>query len=649
MAKLRTIDAICTSVQSIKKYVDKTIPEYDTKTISKRIISNESLHPNSDEWYLYYEVDSFGFEIGNEYAVNVTADGVTYHGKFIAQDLQDGRVGAINFIEDGMQDIFFEEFTDTNMDMPRCLGYFQILDNLDYDYNYNDDMAVVYISLGEHEDGTPEVINNIEIDSTVTQTVPLSTELLKTHKLITDEEKNKLLTKTEGIIYYAQDIRVGDLTNPGINIEDVVYREESQKYVQKFNYNFGILYAHVYKATVLLSNWKTVDVYSDEVWDDYRPTAFFTFTNPLTGNEVSFAFRDKSSPDSLVAFDEAYFEINDISEIQWINIVCVKQQLTTQYIEETGLKFTTSEEKEKWSNKQDKIIYRSNETTIISLRNKVPLDGTLFILDYPLGLVDGEQYSAKIKFAEGIFELEESSLFSFLGLERVTDLNYEIKNNYMIFTDKFVAYSENGVIFLEVGDEGAGFFIAVDRVGMNLETGEQYLTNDSSALLCLEEFIKLVDYVEIVGPRQYEISENFFNTHELVSTFTQDDFDEMVGDIFGDQYKSKAFFTFIDSDAAPKEYKYPYIEEPYYAKELICNIYHDDGTVTTTPFWMMGGEDPGSNYSYVASVSPDNGGVSVMINNVNDKNEWRIVLDYDLSSYFVMPEGISKIEVVVIP
>ena len=300
--------------------------------------------------------------------------------------------------------------------------------------------------------------------------------------------------------------------------------------------------------------------------------------------------------------------------------------------------------------KQDKIIYKSNETTIIPLRNKVPLDGSLFILDYPLGLVDGGEYSVKLKFAEGIFEFEESALFSFLGLERVTDLNYEIKNNYMTFTNKFVAYSENGIIFLEVGYEGAGFFIAVDRVGMNLETGEQYLTNDSSALLCLEEFVKLVDYVEIVGPRQYEISENFFNTHKLVSPFTQDDFDEIVGNIFGDQYKSKATFTFIDTDAAPKEYKYPYIEEPYYAKELICNIYYDDGTVTTIPFMMMGEGVPGSNnYSYVASVSPDNGGVSIMINNANDENEWRIILDYDLSSYFVMPEGMNKIEVVVIP
>ena len=300
--------------------------------------------------------------------------------------------------------------------------------------------------------------------------------------------------------------------------------------------------------------------------------------------------------------------------------------------------------------KQDKIIYKSNETTIIPLRNKVPIDGCLFILDYSLGLVDGEQYSVKIKFIEGVFESEESTLFSFLGLERTTDLNYEIKNNYMIFINKFVAHSENGAMFLEVGNEEATYFIAADRVGMNLETGDQYLTNDSSALFCLEGFVKLIDHVEIIGSRQYEINENFFNTHELVSTFTQDDFDEIVENIFGDQYKSRAVFTFVDIDAAPKEYKYPYIEEPYYAKELICNIYHDDGTVTTTPFWIMGEGGPGSdNYSYYAPVSSDNGGVSIMINNANDENEWRIILDYDLSSYFVMPEGMNKIEVVVIP
>lgn len=387
------------------------------------------------------------------------------------------------------------------------------------------------------------------------------------------------------------------------------------------------------------------------------------YGNPVYGvyaNSI-FVHTYKSSDGSNVIKVKVYnsLGIPDMDSITINEIAYLSSEFFDEY------RFVTKEEKQEWNEKadkkyveyienennkkQDKIIYKSNETTTISLRNKVPLDGGIFLLDYPLGLVDGEQYSAKIKFAEGIFELEESALFDFLGLERVTDLNYEIKNNYMIFTNKFVAYSENGVMFLQVGNEETSFFMLIDGVGMNLETGDQYLTNDSSALFCLESFVKLIDYVEIIGPRQYEISENFFNTHELVSTFAQDDFDEIVGNIFGDQYKSKAVFTFVDSDAAPKEYKYPYIEEPYYAKELICNIYHDDGTVTTTPFWMMGGEDPGSNYSYVASVSPDNGGVSVMINNVNDKNEWRIVLDYDHSSYFVMPEGISKIEVVVIP
>lgn len=372
------------------------------------------------------------------------------------------------------------------------------------------------------------------------------------------------------------------------------------------------------------------------------------YGNPVYGvyaNSI-FVHTYKSSDGSNVIKVKVYnsLGIPDMDSITINEIAYLSSEFFDEY------RFVTKEEKQEWNKKQDKITYKSNETTIISLRNKMPLDGSLFIFDYPLGLVDGEQYSAKIKFAEGIFELEESALFNFLGLERVTDLNYEIKNNYMIFTNKFVAYSEEGAMFLQVGNEETSFFMLVDGVGMNLETGDQYLTNDSSALFCLESFVKLIDYVEIIGPRQYEISENFFNTHELVSTFAQDDFDEIVGDIFGDQYKSKAVFTFVDSDAAPKEYKYPYIEEPYYAKELICNIYHDDGTMTTTPFWIMGEGVPDSNnYSYVASVSPDNGGVSVMINNANDKNEWRIVLDYDLSSYFVMPEGISKIEVVVIP
>ena len=220
-----------------------------------------------------------------------------------------------------------------------------------------------------------------------------------------------------------------------------------------------------------------------------------------------------------------------MTKIRTIDAICTSTQAIKRYVD---------------NKKQDKIIYKSNETTTVSLRNEVPLDGCLFILDYPLGLVDGEQYSVKIKFIEGVFELEENALFNFLGLERDTDLNYEIKNNYMIFINKFAAYSEEGATFLQVGNEGADYFIAIDGVGMNLETGERYLTNDSSALFCLEGFVKLIDYVEIIGPRQYEISENFFNAHKLVSSFTQDDFDEIVGNIFGDQYKSRATFTFVD-------------------------------------------------------------------------------------------------------
>ena len=351
MTKLKTIDAIRTSTQAIKRYVDSKDVYYDASSEGMRFIDGSSVTDNSGESYSYYEIDTLGLKSNVEYKINVTVDNVTYHGVFVPKD-GGSSIGATNFAEDSVFEIFFD--VSGTAITPYCINYMGVYDTTNKDWEYDETKAVIQFRLGEHADGTKEVINSIEIQETITQTVPLTTELLKEHRLLSNAEKDKLLTKTEGIIYYAQDIRVGDPTNPGINIEDVVYREESQEYVQKFNYNFGILYAHVYKATVLLSNWKTVDVYSDEVWDDYRPTAFFTFTNPLTGNEVSFAFRDKSSPDSIVAFDEAYFEIDDISEIQWIDIVCVKQQLTTQYMEEAGLKFATSEEKEKWNKKADK-------------------------------------------------------------------------------------------------------------------------------------------------------------------------------------------------------------------------------------------------------------------------------------------------------
>ena len=540
-------DSLRYTMRAVKKYVDKATPDYEIKVAGMRLIDNESLHPESDEWYLYYEVDSFSLEIGNEYAVNVTADGVTYHGKFIAQDLEHGFVGAINYMEDGMQDIFFEEFANTNADMPRCLRHFQIMDNMDYHYNYNDDLAVVYTSLGEHEDGTPEVINSIEVESTVMQAVPLSTELLKTHKLITDEEKNNLIAKST--IYYSPDVLVGNIVNPGVNIEDAVYSEKFDEYVIDYDYNFGLIYQHSYTARIYFSNGTYVDQQS-EVWSDSQPEVFFTVVSP-NGVEVSMAFRDRKSSTSIVDFDKAYFEINNIDEVVWVDLVCDKQQLTTKYLDEYGFKFVTEREKVNWNNKQDKLIYKeangvkSHRIDINGQPGQI-MNQCGFVSEV-LNLVPGNFYTVKIK----VYEIsmpsstdvnsEEVKLYNATMPVGLDDINPEDFTCEVDFDEKIITYrmpaifvsgqeTGNGVDmttlttqFMEDSPTGSFDFSIYDKLTADETNMPIYSEDKSLFLLTYDGYASLIEYVEIIPEVsdadmvEVEVNNEFLETHRFIT------------------------------------------------------------------------------------------------------------------------------------
>ena len=221
MAKLKTIDAIRTSVQSMKKYVDNKLPRIDIKQdVIKTFDVSSDLE---DPWYPEFVTDTLGLIPNVEHKIIVSVDGVSYHGRFTPELYDPGYVGVVNFVEDGIENIFFDDI-DGFDNAPRCLGFINLFDKMIFDPDlgevFDETKATIHFSVGEYEDGTIETITGVEIIIPDEQNVLLTGEVLQQEL---DKKQNKLTYKESAAKSYKIEID----GRPG----DVLVDEESPCYI----------------------------------------------------------------------------------------------------------------------------------------------------------------------------------------------------------------------------------------------------------------------------------------------------------------------------------------------------------------------------------------------------------------------------------
>lgn len=196
MAKLRTIDAIRTSVQSIKKYIDSKLPRINIKqdVVKAFDVSIDLENPRHPE----FVTDTLGLIPNVEYKIIISVDGVQYHGRFTPELYSAGYTGAVNYVEDGVENIFFDGIDDYDdyLNAPRCLGYINLFDKVRFDPDlgevYDETKAIINFSVGEYEDGTIETITGVEIIVPDEQNVLLTGEVLQQEL---DKKQDKLIYK----------------------------------------------------------------------------------------------------------------------------------------------------------------------------------------------------------------------------------------------------------------------------------------------------------------------------------------------------------------------------------------------------------------------------------------------------------------------
>ena len=295
MTKLRTIDAIRTSVQSMKKYVDGKLPRINIKqdVIKAFDVSNQQ----EEEWYPEFVTDTLGLIPNVEHKIIVSVDGVSYHGRFTPELYDPGYVGVVNFVEDGIENIFFDEVDDYN-NAPRCLGFINLFDKMIFDPDlgevFDETKTTIHFSVGEYEDGTIEKITGVEIIVPSEQNVLLTGEVVQQelNKKADVDDVFELLPaydtrNTKTITYEYDKIEEGKVTACEYFQERVIQRfvkvadltaEEFDYYAEKMKSSYDSESSYIQELEQTIGE----DVYNST----FEGTAFYTLKDE-DENEVN--------------------------------------------------------------------------------------------------------------------------------------------------------------------------------------------------------------------------------------------------------------------------------------------------------------------------------------------------------------------------
>ena len=323
--------------------------------------------------------------------------------------------------------------------------------------------------------------------------------------------------------------------------------------------------------------------------------------------------------------------------------------------------------------KQDKLTYKKEDTAkthkleINGRQEDTLVEGTMpcYIFDL-VGLVPDRYYTVKMKLHEIpepsslISEGEPVKLYDMPMNINANESSFEIdyENNFFIYKLPVTILSREitgfsvDVLLLTTEEENFSApsidFIIFDKLMYDENNLPYFLEDKSFFSVGNEYFSSLIEYVEIIPSEDFEVNDEFLETHRFVTleekeainnmTMTQAEFDSIVSDLFGFE---KKVFTFTDCSTS---YIYSF-GEPKDAYNISCKVYYIDGSIENKQVVQMG--DLESNeYSYYMSISSDNGGISANIGNVNENRDWQIYIDYGgVDDNF--PSNIVKVEVII--
>jgi hypothetical protein len=389
-------------VQSIKKYIDSKLPNINIKqdVVKAFDVSNQS----EEEWYPEFVTDTLGLIPGVEYKIIVSVDGVPYHGRFTPELADPGFVGVVNFVEDGIENIFFDEVDDANdyfnYNVPRCLGFINLFDKMRFDPNdgevYDETKAYIHFSVGEYEDGTIEKITGVEIIVPNEQNVLLTGEVVqqeldkkqdkltykentaKSHKIeingregdvLIGESSPCYISESIGLVadrYYTVKMKLYNIPVP----ESLTPEEESAKlYDIPMNIivNDEASFEADFENNILIYKLPAYSIPKETTGFDVDVLALTSALVESSGLSIDFDIYDNliidengtpsySEDKSMLTLNYEYFS----SLIEYVEIIpevssedMVEVEVNNEFLETH--RFITEEERKKWNEKQDAI------------------------------------------------------------------------------------------------------------------------------------------------------------------------------------------------------------------------------------------------------------------------------------------------------
>lgn len=400
MAKLKTIDAIRTSVQSIKKYIDSKLPNINIKqdVVKAFDVSGELEEP----WYPEFITDTLGLIPNVEHEIIVSVDGVPYHGRFTPELYDGGYVGAVNFVEDGIENIFFDGIDnyDDYLNAPRCLGFINLFDKMiigpDGGELIDETKAFIHFSVGEYEDGTIEKITGVEIIVPDEQNVLLTGEVVqqeldkkqdkltykestaKSHKIeingrpgdvLIEETSPCYITDSIGLVsdrYYTVKMKLYNIPVP----ESLTPEEEPAKLYDipmNINVDDEVSFEADFENNILIYKLPAYSIPKEITGFDVDVLTLSSALVESSGLSIDFEIYDKLIVDeynipfyledkSMLKLNYEYFS----SLIEYVEIIpevsnedMVEVEVNNEFLETH--RFITEEERKKWNEKQDAI------------------------------------------------------------------------------------------------------------------------------------------------------------------------------------------------------------------------------------------------------------------------------------------------------
>ena len=607
MTKLRTIDAIRTSTQAIKRYVDEK--KQDSLTYIEEVYQSHHIDINGEPGDVFENgyariTNTLNLIPGIDYIIKVKYSELVMPSSLNLSDkpnllLDPAGEATFEWFEDKKYILYHlkaEEVSDESGD------YYTIL-SISY---LNDDplelQLVIYDKTNIDENDMPIYSENtavimlypyfnieyIEIISSETETIEhkINDDFLKAHRFITEEERSRWNSKQDGVsdayfiktLPYISEVDDRSLVNDNVDFvralddglyvatQEYLYFSTESNHVDKVDLFHGLdeVYFTIAKHDIIRC-----------VKDSYGETLEYCLVENLNTG-VYCMFDVDAGIVALGSINETYLgNIKEIYEYE-----CVEQGVTYTKAEHVTGTMNGGTSYREYQIDEDFVIERDKKYHV----RFVGSDGQV------QEFIEKAYYDTEL-YGNPVYAVYANS---------ISVRTYKSSDGSNII--KVKVYNSLGIPDMDS--------ITINEIA--------YFST---------EFLKENRFVTL------EEKEKINNM-----TMTQAEFDSIVSDLFG--FK-KEMFVFEEYQS----FDFP-SEEPKDAKRIYCNIYYTDGTMEEKDMIYNKWGEGEKEYSFDLDVSPNWGTIGVYIDYQEYKQKWSIYMECGAIER-IWPEEITKIEVII--